>query len=60
MLIGLFDGHGGSVVSNYLQKYMPETMKEHFKKHKNNPPEAFEKAFTQIDAKISGSLVKSQ
>lgn len=35
ILFGVFDGHGGPNVSNYLVKNLPGIMKEKLKKSKN-------------------------
>jgi len=36
LLFGVFDGHGGHQVSNYLVKYFPDIFKDHYKKYKKD------------------------
>jgi len=68
-LFAVYDGHGGSYVSNFLKFHFKDILRDVFKEHGVNPSsihEAFKKASVQLDTNeamhcgstISGVLIK--
>lgn len=62
MIYGVFDGHGGSDISEYLVNHLPETLIQEFTTIKNNlddpsiVKEAIKQAYLNLDQKIYQEL----
>lgn len=62
VLLGVFDGHGGSLAASYTQKHLPSILENLLDEHKERPDIAgiLENAFLDVSANLLTYVRKSK